>query len=102
MMADDLPRLALAGFSAAAVVLCGAGYAAFLALGRARGNALFRRVALIAYAGVVLAAAALSWALRLQGLWLALVALLLLGYFAAPRAVWRLSEATHRMEAEDE
>ena len=101
-MADDLPRLALAGFSAAAVVLCGAGYAACLALGRARGSAAFQRVALIAYAGVVLAAAALSWALRLQGPWLALVALLLLGYFAVPRAVWRLSEATHRMETEDE
>ena len=40
-MADDLPRLALAGFSAAAVVLYAAGYAAFLVLGRARGRAGF-------------------------------------------------------------
>ena len=95
MTPDDIPRLAAAGFAAAAVVLCAAGYAALLALGRVRQSPALRRAALGAYAGVVLAALALCWALQLQGLWLGLVAILLIGYFAAPRAIWRLSVATH-------
>lgn len=101
MTPDDIPRLAAAGFSAAAVVLCAAGYAMLLALGRARGRPALGRAALVAYAGVVMAAAALAWALRLEGLWLALVAILLIGYFVAPRAVWRLSVATHPEETGD-
>ena len=95
MAAEHIPQLAVAGFSAAAVVLCAAGYALLLALGRARGLAVLRRAALFAYAGVVLAAVGLSWALRLQGLWLVLIAIVLVGYFFAPRAIWRLSVATH-------
>ena len=101
MTPDDIPRLAAAGFSAAAVVLCAAGYAILLALGRARHKPVLSRAALVAYAGVVAAAVALAWALRLQGLWLVLVAILLIGYFVAPRAVWRLSVATHPEEAGD-
>ena len=94
-MPDDLPRLAAAGFAAAGVVLFAAGYALLLALGRVHGRAGLRSAALGAYAGVVLTAVALSWALRLDWLWLALVAVLLVGYFAVPRAIWRLSVATH-------
>ena len=101
MAPDDIPRLAAAGFAAAAVVLCGAGYAVLLALGRVRRKPILCRAALVAYAGVVVAAVALAWALRLDGLWLALVAVLLIGYFVAPRAVWRLSVATHPEEAGD-
>ena len=78
------------------MVLCAAGYALLLALGRARGVAVLRHFALLAYAGVVLAAAGLCWALRLQGLWLVLIAVVLVGYFVAPRAIWRLSVATHQ------
>ena len=47
------------GFSAAALMLCAAGYALLLALGRACDLAVLRRVSLLAYAGVVLAAVAL-------------------------------------------
>ena len=101
MTPDDIPRLAAAGFSAAAVVLCGAGYAVLLALGRARRKPVLNRAALFAYAGVVAAAVALAWALRLEGLWLVLMAILLVGYFVAPRAVWRLSVATHPEETGD-
>lgn len=95
METEHIPRLAAAGLSAGAVVLCGAGYALCLALGRARRSAGLRHASLIAYAGVVLAAATLCWALELRGPWLLLVAVLLVGYFVAPRAVWRLSVATH-------
>ena len=95
MAADHIPQLAAAGFSAGALVLCAAGYALLLALGRAHGLVALRRASLLAYAGVVLAAVGLSWALRLQGLWLVLIAIVLVGYFFAPRAIWRLSVATH-------
>lgn len=95
MMPSDIPKLAAAGFCAAAVVLCGAGYALLLALGRSRRSVALQRAAWVAYAGVVLAAFALAWALQLDGLWLVLIGVLLVGYFAAPRAIWRLSVATH-------
>lgn len=99
-MPDDIPRLAAAVLAAAGIVLFAAGYAVLLALGRARGRVALRRAALGAYGGVVLAAAGLCWALRLQGLWLVLVAVLLVGYFVAPRAVWWLSVATHEHQDE--
>lgn len=101
-MPDDMPRLAAAALAAAGIVLFGAGYAALLALGRVRRRVALRRAALGAYGGVVLAAAGLCWALRLQGLWLVLVLVLLIGYFAAPRAIWWLSVATHQGEADDD
>ena len=94
--ADELPRLAIAALCAAAVVVLAAGYAALLALARLRERNVLRQAASGAYGGVVLAAAGLAWALRLDGLWLVLVAVLLVGYFFAPRAIWRLSVATHR------
>ena len=95
MEPNGLPKLAAAAFSAAAVVLCGAGYAVLLALGRARNSIALRRAAWLPYGGVVLATLALAWALQLGGLWLVLVGVLLIAYFVAPRAIWRLSVATH-------
>ena len=97
-----MPRLAAAALAAAGIVLFGAGYAALLALGRTHRRVALRRAALGAYGGVVVAAAGLCWALRLQGLWLVLVLVLLIGYFAAPRAIWWLSVATHQGEADDD
>ena len=96
MEPNDIPRLAAAAFCAAAVVLCGAGYALFLALGRARNRIGLRRAAWLAYGGVVLGAVGLSRSLHLDGLWLAVIGVLLVGYFVAPRAIWRLSVATHQ------
>lgn len=60
-------------------MLCAAGYALLLALGRACDLAVLRRVSLLAYAGVVLAAVALCWALNPQELWLVLVVIVLDG-----------------------
>ena len=102
MEPNDIPRLAAAAFSAAAVVLCGAGYALLLALGRVRNSIALRRAAWLAYAGVVLATVALSWALQLNGLWPVLIGVLLIGYFAVPRAIWRLSVATHEEARHDD
>lgn len=90
-----IPELAIAGLSAGAVVLFAACYAALLALGRLHDLAPLRRAALAAYLAMVAATAALAWALALEGFWLALIAVLLVGYYIAPRAIWRLSVATH-------
>ncbi|MEQ9067157.1 MAG: hypothetical protein RLO18_10555, partial [Gimesia chilikensis] len=69
--------------------------ALFLALGRLQNNRTFLAYSRYSYLGLVLAATSLIWSLQLQGLWLGLVVLLLLGYFFAPRAIWNLTVATH-------
>ena len=102
MEPDDMPKLAVAALCAAAVVLCGAGYALLLALGRTHNRIWLRRAAWFAYGGVVVAAIALSRSLRLDGLWLVLIGVLLVAYFAAPRAIWRLSAATHQEERHED
>lgn len=91
----EVQRFALAALSAGAVVLFGACYAVFLALGRLNSFALLRRLANVSYAALAASVGGLAWFLRLDGAWLALVVLLLAGYFVAPRFIWRLSVATH-------
>ena len=91
----EVQRFALAALSAGAVVLFGACYAVFLALGRLNDFTLLRHLASLSYAALAASVGALAWFLRLDGAWLTLVALLLAGYFVAPRFIWRLSVATH-------
>ena len=91
----DVHRIALAALSAGTVVLFGACYAVFLALSRLRRFAVLRHLSNLSYAALAAAVASLAWSLRLDGAWLALVAVLLVGYYAAPRFIWRLSVATH-------
>ncbi len=97
----EAQQFLLASLSAAGIVVFGAGYAVLLALGRLSGLAVLRRVALYVYVGVVASCGALAWFLRLEGAWLALIALLVVGYFIAPRAIWRLSVATHEGVEDD-
>ena len=91
----EIQQLAIAALSAGAIVLFGAAYAICLALGRLKGLSILRRLAYLAYVALALATALFAWAMNLDGGWLVLVAALLVGYFAAPRAIWRLSVATH-------
>ena len=91
----ELQRIATAALSAGAIVLFGAFYAVCLALGRLKTLAFLLRLSLVAYAGLVVATAFFTWAMNLTGWWLVLVVVLLIGYFVAPRAIWRLSVATH-------
>ena len=96
----EVQRFVLASLSAGAVVLFGACYAVFLALSRLNGFSLLRHLSSLSYAALAASVVSLAWFLRLDGAWLVLVALLLGGYFVAPRFIWRLSVATH--EAVDE
>lgn len=89
-------------FSAAMVILSGAGYAALYAwskLSRRRGVMVWAYgcYALLAVAVVVLANAA-----HLDGFWRIVVALMLVGYLLAPRGIWRLCADTHAVEPEEE
>lgn len=89
---SDLFTAVIAG---ALVVLCGALYAATLALARLQGR---RGLALIAYAffaGLAYCVLVLARALHLNGFWELLVGLLLAGYLVAPHLIWKLSVATH-------
>ena len=83
-------------------MLFGAAYAVCLALGRLNGLSILRRAAYFAYAALVAATGLFAWAMNLGGMWLALVAALLVGYFVAPRAIWRLSVATHNVSSNGE
>ncbi len=91
----EVQRFALAAVSAGAVVLFGACYAVFLALSRLRDFVVLFHLSNLSYVALAASVAVLAWSLRLSGAWLVLVALLLVGYYVAPRFIWRLSVATH-------
>lgn len=91
----DVQRIVLATLAAGAAVLFGACYAVFLALSRLRDLAVLRRVSNLSYLALTVSVLALAWFLQLTGGWLALVVILLAGYYLAPRFIWRLSVATH-------
>jgi hypothetical protein len=80
---------------AMALLVCAAAYAGFFALGRLTGRAIWRRLAYAAYALVIGSTALFARALRIDGYWWVLIAILLAGYALAPRAIWRLCTATH-------
>ena len=82
--------------SAALVVVFGAAYAACLALGRLRASRRLLRAAWLAYAALAVGALLLARSLQLRGGWWLLVVAMLIGYWFIPRAIWRLSAATHR------
>ena len=96
MGAEQILLGALAG---AAIVLSGALYALFFALGRLRGSQLLSRVAWVAYGMLVACTVLLTAVLDLGGPWRWIIAVLLVGYLAAPSAIWHLSVATHADEA---
>ena len=91
----DVQRIVLATLAAGAAVLFGASYAVFLALSRLRDLAALRRFSNLSYLALAVSVLALAWYLQLTGGWLALVVILLAGYYLAPRFIWRLSVATH-------
>jgi len=85
----------LSAGAAAAVVVCGGLYALLLALGRLHGSVLLARASLVAYGLLVVSTFVLADALGLSGAWLAVIAVMLVGYLLAPSAIWHLTAATH-------
>lgn len=93
-------QIMLAAIAGAMVVMLGAVHAFFLALARLRRSKVFMNWAWISYAAFFLAVMTLAWTLRLNGFWTWIVLVMLLGYLLAPRAIWRLSVATHPQHQE--
>lgn len=91
----ELQRIAVAALSAGGIVLFGAAYAICLALGRLKGLAILRPLSYLAYLALAAVTGLFAWAMNLTGAWAILTVVLLVGYFVAPRAIWRLSVATH-------
>lgn len=90
---------ATAALVGGAMVLFGAGYAIFHALAGLTGSRRFAHISLVSYAALAACAVALVPLLGLDGWWVGLIALLLVGYFVVPRFIWRLSLAVHGEES---
>ena len=97
----ELQRIAVAALSAGGIVLFGAAYAICLALGRLKGLRVLRPLSYVAYLALAAMTLLFAWAMNLTGAWAILTVVLLVGYFVAPRAIWRLSVATHESSDEE-
>ena len=93
--AIGLQDLILGTMASAAVVLMGAFYALFFALGRLHASPSFAAASIVSYALLAAAVYVLVQALTLDGIWITVVAVMLVGYFLLPRAIWRLCVGTH-------
>ena len=88
-------HLLLAALSGALIVLGGASYALFFALGRLHQSNTLLVSAYLSYAVLAASCLALAEALQLHGLWTGLIVVMLIGYLLTPRAVWHLCVGTH-------
>jgi hypothetical protein len=91
-------HIMMAAIAGALVILFGASYALLFALSRLRGRPALMVLAYGAYALLVGAVAVLAFTLNLGGAWQAVVAVMVIGYFLAPRLIWHLCAGTHAQE----
>lgn len=84
-------------FSAASVILFGAGYALLFAWSRVSARPRLMPLAYAAYLGLAASVITLGLAANLfnSGFWTFIVLLMLVGYLLAPHAVWHLCVGTH-------
>jgi hypothetical protein len=82
-------------FSAAGIILSGACYALLYAWAGLSGRRAFLGWAYAAYAVLAASVWVLAETAHLEGYWRALALIMLIGYFAAPQAIFRLCSATH-------
>jgi hypothetical protein len=95
----ELQDFLLNFFAAAGIILCGACYALLYAWARLGGRRSFLGWAYAAYALLAVSVWILAETAHLEGYWRALAIAMLIGYFAAPRAIFRLCSATHAADA---
>ncbi len=93
-----IKSLASAALLGGGIVLLGACYAVFLALARLQTLRWANAAALASYAALAVCVVAFALVLELRGFWLLLIAIMLVGYFVAPRFIWRLSHVVHESE----
>jgi hypothetical protein len=85
-------------FSAAAIVLAGASYAALFAWGKLTRRPGVLVSAYASYGFLVVSVWLLAETSHFEGFWRLIAGLMLIGYFAAPQAIWRLCTASHAAE----
>ncbi|HUL13096.1 MAG TPA: hypothetical protein VLU73_13120 [Methylococcaceae bacterium] len=89
-------------FSAAMVILSGAGYAALYAWSKLSSKPGILICAYGCYALLAGAVFVLADSANLGGSWRIVVGLMLAGYLLAPHGIWRLCADTHAAEHDDE
>jgi len=87
--------LLLGGLSGALVVLSGALYALLFTLGKLRRSKPLLQTAFLSYAVLFLSSLVLARVLLFSGWWIAIVIVMLIGYWLAPQAIWHLCIGTH-------
>ena len=90
-----LQELFFGAMAGATVVVAGALYALFFALAKLHQSRLCHIAAWLAYGLLMASTYVLVWALKLDGFWLVVTSVMLLGYLVAPWAIWHLSVGTH-------
>lgn len=83
----------------AMIVLSGALYALFFALTRLHHSRSMNIASVVAYLLLIVSVIVLADALALSGFWILVAAVMLIGYFLLPRAIWHLCVGTHAAEA---
>jgi len=88
-----------AAIAGALIILFGALYALLFALSRLRQRRDLMFLAYGAYAVLIGAVGVLSMTLNMTGFWQLVAAVMVIGYFVAPRLIWHLCAGTHVSEA---
>jgi hypothetical protein len=88
-------HIMIAVIAGASVIVTGALYAGLFAWGKLRRDPRILVSAYLAYAALVGCVLVLAYALNLNGPWVVLVVLLLIGYLLAPHGIWHLCTGTH-------
>jgi len=92
----SISDLLVGTLSGGLLVMCGALYALLFALARTGRWPRALPAAYAAYGGLTVCAVALARAIHLDGPWLVVLAVALVGYLLAPHGIWRLCVATHK------
>lgn len=91
-------HLMIAAIAGAIVVLSGTFYALLFALYNMKKRTGLIFWAYGAYAVLVAATVVLAVTLNMTGFWRFVIAVMLVGYFIAPRFIWQLCTGTHVAE----
>ncbi len=95
VQAAEAGSIMLATMAGAMIVLAGALYAGAFAISKLTGNSHIGTVSYLFYAILLVSVLVLARTLNFSGFWNWVAGVMLLGYFLAPQAIWRLCVSTH-------
>jgi len=88
-------HIMMAAIAGALIILFGAVYALFYALSRLQRRPRLMVFAYAAYLVLLGAVGVLVSTLNMSGFWQVVAAVMVIGYFVAPRLIWHLCAGTH-------